>query len=58
MRDMAPRDADTDPGDARPSATSYADVVERLFAEFDGRHSLATIVDVVHRCRAELDADV
>ena len=40
--------------DAVPSTASYADVVERLFGEFDGRHSLATIVDVVHQSRTEL----
>ena len=43
--------------DAASFTASYADVVERLFAEFDGRHSLATIVDVVHHSRTELETD-
>ena len=33
---------------------SYADVVERLFREFDGQLPLPTIVEVVHQCLADL----
>jgi len=33
---------------------SYADVVERLFAEFTPRHSLSDIAAIVGQCRAEL----
>jgi hypothetical protein len=33
---------------------SYADVVERLFREFEDRFSLTVIVEVVHECRAQL----
>ncbi len=33
---------------------SYADVVERLFVEFEGRRSLPVIRAMVHECRAEL----
>ncbi len=29
---------------------SYADVVERLFREFNGQHPLPMIVDVVYAC--------
>ena len=55
----ADADADADAGgDGAPSSASYADVVERLFAEFDGRHSFATIVAVVHQSRTELQATV
>ncbi|WP_051580954.1 hypothetical protein [Pseudonocardia acaciae] len=33
---------------------SYADVVERLFREFEPLHGLWTITQVVRRCRADL----
>ncbi|MGI8678749.1 MAG: hypothetical protein ACR2LX_08710 [Jatrophihabitans sp.] len=36
------------------SADSYADLLERLFAAYETRHSLATIEDVVAQCRADL----
>ena len=36
------------------SADSYADLLERLFAAYESRHSLATIEDVVTQCRTEL----
>lgn len=36
------------------SSRSYADVVERLFVEFEGRRSLPVIRAMVHECRAEL----
>ncbi len=35
-------------------AQSYADVVERLFGEFENRYPLSVIVDTVHECRAQL----
>lgn len=35
---------------------SYADVVERLFRDFEDRHPLWMISDVVAGCRSELDA--
>jgi len=41
------------PGVAVP-LRSYADVVERLFVEFEGRRSLPVIRAMVHECRAEL----
>jgi hypothetical protein len=34
---------------------SLADVVERMFAIYEGELSLTTIVRVVRRCRRELD---
>lgn len=34
---------------------SEADVTERLFAEFEGVHSLPVIVGVVQRCHVELE---
>ncbi len=40
-------------GQSAPTC-SYADVVERLFAEFTPRHSLSDIAAVVQQCRAEL----
>jgi len=36
------------------SADSYADLLERLFAAYETRHSLATIEDVVAQCRTDL----
>ena len=33
---------------------SFADVVERLMAQFEGRVSAATVADVVMECRREL----
>lgn len=33
---------------------SYADVVERVFAEFDGSVPLPVIVEVAHVCREQL----
>jgi hypothetical protein len=36
------------------SADSYADLLERLFATFEDRHSLAVIESVTSGCRAEL----
>ena len=38
-----------------PGPESLADVVEHLFAVFESRLSLPTIVSVVRRCRRELD---
>lgn len=35
-------------------ADSYADIVEKLFGEFEGRLSLCAIVDVVNSCRHDL----
>jgi hypothetical protein len=32
----------------------YADLVERLFGEFDDRYELPQIVEVVRQCREEL----
>jgi hypothetical protein len=32
----------------------YADLVERLFAEFDDRYELPHIVEVVRQCREQL----
>jgi len=37
---------------------SYADVVERLFREFNGQHSLPMIADVVHACLTDLEGQV
>lgn len=37
------------------SADSYADLLERLFAAYEDRHSLSVIEAVVTQCRAELD---
>ncbi len=37
---------------------SYADVVERLFREFNGQRPLAVIVDVVHACLTDLEGQV
>lgn len=36
------------------AADSYADLLERLFAAYESRHSLATVEDVVSQCRTEL----
>lgn len=36
------------------SADSYADLLERLFAAYEIRHSLATIEQVVAQCRTDL----
>jgi hypothetical protein len=36
------------------SADSYADLLERLFATYEGRHSLAAIEHVTTQCRGEL----
>jgi hypothetical protein len=36
------------------SADSYADLLERLFAAYETRHSLATIEDVVTQGRTDL----
>jgi hypothetical protein len=36
------------------SADSYADLLERLLAAYETRHSLATIEDVVAQCRTDL----
>jgi len=33
--------------------TSYADIVERLFAEFEHHYTLGDIVGMVHECRAQ-----
>lgn len=33
---------------------SYADVVERLFREFEGRFPLTVVVEAVHECRGQL----
>jgi hypothetical protein len=35
---------------------SYADVVERLFAEFGDRMTLPVIVDAVHECHEQLSS--
>jgi len=32
----------------------YADVIERLFREFDGAIALPVIVEVTHECRQQL----
>ncbi len=32
----------------------YADVIERLFREFDGTIALPVIVEVTHECRQQL----
>jgi len=37
---------------------SYADVVERLFREFNGQHPLPMIVDVVRACLTDLQGQV
>ena len=37
---------------------SYADVVERLFREFNGQHPLPMIVDVVRACLTDLEGQV
>jgi len=37
---------------------SYADVVERLFREFNGQHPLPVIVDVVRGCLTDLEGQV
>jgi len=37
---------------------SYADVVERLFREFNEQHSLPMIADVVHACLTDLEGQV
>jgi hypothetical protein len=34
---------------------SYADVVERLFSEFEDHYSLPDIVEIVHVCREQLE---
>jgi hypothetical protein len=36
------------------SADSYADLMERLFAAYETRHSLTTIEDVITQCRTDL----
>jgi hypothetical protein len=36
------------------SADSYADLLERLFATYEGRHSLADIERITNQCRTEL----
>ncbi len=36
------------------SADSYADLLERLFATYEDRHSLAAIEAVTAQCRTEL----
>jgi hypothetical protein len=36
------------------SADSYADLLERLFATYEGRHSLAAIEHITTQCRTEL----
>lgn len=38
--------------------TRYIDVVERLYRDFEDRHSLSTILDVVRECQAQLDGQV
>jgi hypothetical protein len=46
-----------DPDDAPPTAYheySYADLVERLFSEFESQLSLPTIVETVRECRQQL----
>ncbi len=37
---------------------SYADVVERLFREFNGQHPLPVIVEVVRACLTDLQGQV
>jgi len=37
---------------------SYADVVERLFREFNGQHPLPVIVEVVRGCLTDLEGQV
>jgi hypothetical protein len=34
---------------------SYADVVERLFSEFEDRYSLPAIVEIVRECREQIE---
>jgi hypothetical protein len=36
------------------SADSYADLLEQLFGDYDGRHSIAVIQEVVSQSRAQL----
>ncbi|MEO7125368.1 MAG: hypothetical protein ABI382_11805 [Nakamurella sp.] len=40
------------------SAESYPDVLERLFAEFGDRYSLATITEVARGCAEDLRGQV
>ncbi len=42
-------------GGLAPELASLADVVDRLFAEFDSRLALPVISGTVLRCRRELD---
>lgn len=37
---------------------SYADVVERLFREFNGQHPLPVIVDMARACLTDLEGEV
>lgn len=41
---------------ANDGTGTYADVVERLFAEFEDRYALSTIVAMVQECRAQLSS--
>ena len=45
---------DQDSRITRNGVDSYADVVERLFGEFEDRYPLSVIVDPVQECRAQL----
>lgn len=36
------------------SADSYADTLERLFAAYEGRHTIVVIEDIVTECRMQL----
>lgn len=47
---LAPEPTPTPTGEG-----SIADTTERLFSAFDAQIGLATIADVVHQCRRELD---
>lgn len=41
-------------GSGQSSERSFADVVEQLFGDYDGRHSLKVIGQVALECRAKL----
>jgi hypothetical protein len=47
--------ADSDPGDlSARHESSFADVMERLFRQFEDRFELSYIVSVVRECRQQL----
>lgn len=47
---------DSEGRSANDATGTYADAVERLFAEFEDRYALSTIVAMVQECRAQLSS--